>query len=104
MTKQNKVKLTKQDSENLMPIIREFNKVSKIVAKIRGERVRRKEKKISVMISRVSKPGDTKGNISVTSVAFTKSFLSKQRKNRKKQASNQSEWDDNFSEKRGTII
>lgn len=98
-----KVKLNKKESEDLMPVIREFNKIAKAVNSLLGQRVESKERKVSVMVSRIKLPSQTKSQIRVQSVAFTKNFLKKQKKKGKK-SDNQSEWDDNFSEKRGFII
>lgn len=103
MAKKKKVKLNKKESENLMPIIREFNKISNAVNALLGQRVASKERKISVMVKSIKRPSEVKSQIRVQSVEFTKSFLKKQKKKGKKK-DNQSEWDDNFSEKRGFII
>ncbi|MEK9726921.1 MAG: hypothetical protein VW397_02310 [Candidatus Margulisiibacteriota bacterium] len=98
-----KIKLSKKESENLMPVIREFNKIANAVNALLGKRVESKERKVSVMISKIKLPNQSKSQIRVQSVAFTKSFLQKQ-KGKSKKAENQSEWDDGFSEKRGFII
>ena len=98
-----KVKLNKNESENLLPIIREFNKIAGALNGLLSRRVDSKEKKISVLVSRIKRPDAKSSRISVQSVEFTRSFLNRQRKKTKK-VKNQSEWDDNFSQKRGTII
>ena len=97
-----KLKLSNNESENLMQIIREFNKIAGAVSGLIGQRVQSKERKISIMVSRIKKPDEKSGKIKVQTVEFTKGFLKKQRKKKKK--GNQSEWDDNFSEKRGFVI
>ena len=97
-----KVKLNHQESEEMMPIIREFNKISGAIAGLLGQRVASKERKISVMVSRIKRPNEQTGQIKVKTVEFTKGFLKKQRKKTKDK--NQSEWDDNFTEKRGFLI
>jgi hypothetical protein len=102
MSKKN-VKLNKGESENLMPIIREFNKIAGAINALLGQRVQSKERKISVMVSRIKRPDEASSQIKVKTVAFTKSFLNKQRK-KKKKGGDQSEWDDGFTEKRGFVI
>ncbi|RAP24638.1 hypothetical protein DID73_01525 [Candidatus Marinamargulisbacteria bacterium SCGC AG-343-K17] len=97
-----KVKLNKGESENLMPIIREFNKIAGAVNALLGQRVESKERKISVMVSRIKRPDEKTSQIKVKTVEFTKGFLKKQKK--KKKGDDQSEWDDGFTEKRGFII
>ena len=103
----NKVFLTKKESENVLPIIREFNRFSKSFIQVLTKRTQIKEKKISIMVSRISVPGQRSSHVRVKSVDFTRSFLSKQKKKRKKESQSnqsQSEWDDGFSEKRGFVI
>ena len=98
-----KIKLNQKESDTILPIIREFNKITKAVTTLMGKRVQAKEKKISVMVSRIKRPDQGPSQIRVKSVEFTKGFLNRQKKKKGKQQ-NQSEWDDNFSEKRGHII
>ena len=86
-----------------MPIIREFNKIAGAVTALLGQRVESKERKISVMVSRIKRPDEKSGGIKVKTVEFTKNILKDQRK-KKKQGSDQSEWDDGFTEKRGFVI
>ena len=89
----------------MIPIIREFNKIAKSLTKVFEKGVESKERQISIMVSRISKPGEKKSNISVKTVKFTNSFLKSQRKKKKKPtADGQSEWDDGFSQKRGFMI
>ena len=102
MSKKRKVQLNKQESENIMPIIREFNKITGAVIGLLGRRVESKERKISVMVSQIKRPDQKTGQIKVETVQFTKRFLSDQRKKKKK--AGDSEWDDRFTEKRGFII
>jgi len=98
-----KTRLSKAESEELMPAVREFNGIAKVINGILGNRVKVKEKKINVMISRIKRPGGSESNrVSVSSVSFNKSFIDRQRK--KKKGSNQSEWDDDFRQKRGFVI
>ena len=78
-----KVKLNKNESENLMPVIREFNKIASAVNALLGQRVQSKERKISVMVSRIKRPDEKSSQIKVKTVEFTKSFLKKQ-KNKKR--------------------
>ena len=54
------------------------------------------------MVSRIKRPNEQTGQIKVKTVEFTKRVLKKQRKKTKDK--NQSEWDDNFTEKRGFLI
>ncbi|MGA0241640.1 MAG: hypothetical protein ACO3K7_01415 [Candidatus Marinamargulisbacteria bacterium] len=103
MAKPKKTKLTKKESEELLPIIREFNKIASAVTGLLTQRVESKERKVSVMVSRIKRPDQSPSQIRVQSVAFSKGFLQKQR-DKKKKKKNQSEWDDNFSEKRGFLI
>ena len=84
-----KVKLNQQESENLMPIIREFNKITSAVNALLGKRVESKEKKISVMVSRIKRPDEKTSQIKVQSVEFSKGFLSKIRKKAKRKIINQ---------------
>tara|TARA_Y200000002_G_C22201970_1_gene463713 strand:- start:85 stop:393 length:309 start_codon:yes stop_codon:yes gene_type:complete len=102
MAKKKKQKLNKKESEDILPIVREFNKIASAVNSIMGQRVKAKERKISVLVSRIKTPDNKSGRIKVKSVEFSSGFLKKQKKNKRKE--NQSEWDDNFSEKRGFII
>jgi uncharacterized protein (DUF2141 family) len=97
-----KVKLTYKESEEILPIIREFNKIAGAMASLLGHQVASKERKISVMVSRIKRPNEQKGQIKVKTVEFSKGFLERQRN--KKKGKNQSEWDDQFTEKRGYII
>ena len=97
-----KVKLNKNESENLMPVIREFNKIASAVNALLGQRVQSKERKISVMVSRIKRPDEKSSQIKVKTVEFTKSFLKKQKN--KKKGKDHSEWDDGFTEKRGFVI
>ena len=98
-----KTRLSKQESDQVMPAVKEFNGIAKIINGILGNRVQTKEKKINVMISRIKRPGGSESNrVSVSSVSFNKSFIEKQKK--KKKGKNQSEWDDGFREKRGFVI
>ena len=99
-----KVKLSKNETDNLMPIIREFNKIAGAVSGLMGKRVESKERKISVMVSRIKRPDEKTSQIKVQTVEFTKGFLRKQRKKKKKKGSDQSDWDDNFTERRGFVI
>ena len=103
MAANKKVKLSAKESESMMPIVREFNKIANAVTALIGQRVESKERKISIMVSRIKRPDEKSGQIKVKTVEFTKSFLKNQRKNKKK-GGDQSEWDDNFSEKRGFLI
>ena len=98
-----KVKLNQNESDNLMPIIREFNKIAGAVSALLGQRVASKERKISVMVSRIKRPDEKTGDIKVKTVEFSKRFLKDQRK-KKKKGGDQSEWDDGFTEKRGFVI
>ena len=98
-----KVKLSKSESEKILPIVREFNKIAGALNSLLGQRVKSKERKISVMVSRIKKPDAKTSQIRVQSVEFSKSFLKNQRKKGKRKE-NQSEWDDGFSEKRGFVI
>ena len=85
-----KVKLNKQESENLMPIIWG----SLIRLRLRWmhclENVESKEKKISVMVSRIKRPDEKTSQIKVQSVEFSKGFLDKVRRKGKKKDNNQS--------------
>jgi len=96
------VKLNQEESEKLMPIIREFNKITRAVNALLGQRVSSKERQISVMVSQIKRPDEKTSQFKVETVKFTKRFLKDQRKKKKK--SGESEWDDNFTEKRGFII
>ena len=102
MAKPKKSRLTKKESETILPTLRDFNKIASAFNDLMGKRVESKEKKISVMVSRIKTPGTSSGNIRVQSVAFSKDFLKNQRKKRKK--SGQSDWDEGFSERRGFVI
>ena len=102
MVKKKKVKLGKKDSEELMPVIREFNKMANSFKQILGGRVERKEKKINIMISRIKRPDQMTHQVNVSSVKFTSGFMKKQQKKNKK--SQQSEYDSGFNQKRGFII
>lgn len=82
-----RVQLNTSESENLMPIIREFNKIAGAVNALLGQRVQSKERKISVMVSRIKRPNEKSNRIKVKTVEFTKSFLNKQRKNKKRRGS-----------------
>ena len=97
-----KVKLSKNESENIMPIIREFNKIAGAVSSLLGQRVESKERKISVMVSQIKRPDQKSGQIKVKTVEFTKGFLKKQR-NKKKKDADQSEWDEMTDEEKATI-
>ena len=97
-----KQKLNKKESDDVMPIIREFNKIAEAVTSIMGQRVKAKERKISVLVSKIKRPDEKSGRIKVKSVEFSSNFLKNQKGKKKKD--NQSEWDDNFSQKRGFII
>lgn len=97
-----KQKLSKKESEDVLPIIREFNKIAEAVTNIMGKRVQAKERKISVLVSKIKRPDEKTGRIKVKSVEFSSSFLKSQKGKKKKD--NQSEWDDNFRQKRGFII
>ena len=97
-----KQKLSKKDSEDILPIIREFNKIADAVTGIMGKRVQAKERKVSILVSQIKRPDEKSGRIKVKSVEFTSSFLKKQKKKKKKD--DQSEWDDGFTQKRGFVI
>ena len=101
MTK--KVSLNERESEKILPIIREFNKITAAVSALMDKRVKIKERKVSILISEIKRPDQNKGQIRVKSVEFTKSFLDKQRKKGKKKDQS-SDWNDNFSERRGFVI
>ena len=90
-----KVKLNHQESEEMMPIIREFNNISGAIAGLLGQRVASKERKISVMVSRIKRPNEQTGQIKLKTVEFTKGF----KKTRKKLKTKINQKDDNFTEK-----
>lgn len=102
MAKKKKVKLNANESKKILPIIREFNKVAGAISGLISKRVESKERKISVMVSKIKKPGAHNGNIHVKSVSFNKSFIKQQRKKRKKGQS--SDYDEGFSQRRGFVI
>ena len=93
-----KQKLNKKESDDVMPIIREFNKIAEAVTSIMGQRVKAKERKISVLVSKIKRPDEKTGRIKMKSVEFSSNFLKSQKGKKKKD--NQSEWDDNFSQKK----
>ena len=95
-------RLSKKESDDILPIIREFNKIASAVTNIMSKRVKAKERKVSVLVSRIKRPDEKSGRIKVKSVEFSSSFLRKQKKKKKKES--QSEWDDGFSQKRGFVI
>ena len=79
-----KQRLTKQETEELMPVVKEFNGIAKVINGILGRRVELKEKKINVMVSRIKRPtGSSSHSVSVSSVSFNKSFIDKQKKEKK---------------------
>ena len=99
-----KVKLSKKESEDLMPVIREFNKLAKSLTGMLGKRVKAKERKINIMVSRIKRPDENSHHIKVKSVEFSSGFLKRQKKKKDKKSGSQSEWDDGFSSKRGFVI
>lgn len=102
-----KIFLTKKESEHVLPIIRTFNRFSKSFIQVLTKRTQIQEKKVNILVSRLSVPGQKTHNVRVKSVEFTRSFLTSQKNKRKKNASSnnaQSDWDDGFNEKRGFVI
>ena len=97
-----KKKLNPKDKEALMPAVKEFNGIAKTLIKLLGMQVEQKEKKVSILISRIKKPSDKEKHVDVTSVDISSDFLKKQRqKNRSK---DDGEWDEYFSSKKGWVI
>ena len=69
-----KVKLNKNESENLMPVIREFNKIASAVNALLGQRVQSKERKISVIVSRIKRPDEKSSQIKVKTVELGRGY------------------------------
>jgi hypothetical protein len=103
MKKRPPLTLTPKESNELMPIVREFNRITRAVSDLLGQRVNAKERKISVLVSRIKRPDQATNHIRVQSVKFDTNFLKDQRKKSKKNKG-QSDWNDNFSERRGFVI
>jgi hypothetical protein len=99
-----KVTLNEKDSEELLPIVREFNKLADAMIGLFGHRVKSKERKISVMVSRIKRPDQKSQGIDVQSVTFDKSFLKEQRGKKKKSGSSSSNWNDDFTQQKGFVI
>lgn len=95
-------KLLQKDAEKLMPAVKQFNGLASQFIKLLGIKVAQKEKKISVLVSRIAKPKETTERINVKTVDISTDFIRRQRKKAKKQGS--SEWDEGFSQKRGYVI
>jgi hypothetical protein len=99
-----KVTLNEKDSEELLPVVREFNKLADAMLGLFGKRVESKERKISVMVSRIKRPDQKSQGIDVQSVKFDKGFLKSLRNKKKKSGSSSSNWNDDFTEQKGFVI
>lgn len=101
-----KKKMNRQEAKTLMPVLEEFNKLSKSFIKLLGHKVEEKEKqvsKIKVMVSGMSLPKDmlNQSTISATTVDINNTQVYKRGKGLFK--TNMS-WEDDLRQKRRGII
>ncbi len=96
-----KKKLNKHQEETLKENVKEFNGIAKSLIRLLGIKVQEKERKINIMVSRIRKPGKQDRHIDVTTMDIGKNFEAKQRQKKRKKGS---EWNSNFSERKGYII
>jgi ribulose bisphosphate carboxylase small subunit len=101
-----KTKLSKKDAKDLIPDVKEFNSLAKQLVRLLGFKVTQKEKKISIMVSRIARPDNKERHIDVISMDIGRNFLKEQRKKKKeaRKPGENSGWTDDFSSKRGYII
>jgi hypothetical protein len=99
-----KKKISKRDAQEIMPVVEEFNSIAKQFINLLGFKVKNKERKVSLMVSRVKSPTSKTKHIDVLTVDVSTDFLKKKRREKKKGISGSGEWDPYFSSKKGTII
>ncbi|MDA1354044.1 MAG: hypothetical protein O3A01_06240 [bacterium] len=101
-----KTKLSKKEAAAMVPAVKEFNGLAKQLVRLLGLKVEKKEKKISIMVSRIAKPDRESKQVNVVSVGISEGFLKKQRKKRKdnRPPGDTSGWNNDFSSQRGFII
>jgi len=100
-----KRRLSKKEEAQVLPIIKEFNKLSSSFLKLLGQKVDQKERqvaKIAVMVRGVSKPiGNESSTINIKTVDINKTIIKKQGGfsfNKKM------DWEDDLRKKRRGLI
>ncbi|MFA5878999.1 MAG: hypothetical protein WC860_02375 [Candidatus Margulisiibacteriota bacterium] len=73
---QKKKKLTQKDAENLLPLIRDFNKAANILLRLLNTRVEEKERKIAVWVTNMTIPKST-NSINIQTVDIKNTMVSK---------------------------
>ena len=101
MAEAKKQRLNPKQKEKLLPSLKEFNNIGKALVNLLNMQVEKKERRISLLVSRVKKPKDQDKSIDVTTTDISPEFLAQQRK---KNRGETSEWDDYFTKKKGWVI
>ena len=101
MAKKKKRFITKAESAELFPIVSELNSLAKDFLGTFKARVEKKEAKISVLVSQIKAPKKGSSRIDVTNVDISKDFIKSMRKRKRGQGS--SEFDEYFSQKKGSV-
>lgn len=99
-----KKRLKKQDEDQLMPAVKEFNGLAKMLNKLLGNQVQQKEKHVSVLVSRIRRPKEAGKKIDVLSVDISKDLIRRARESSQGSKSDSSEWDPYFTKKKGWMI
>lgn len=100
--KRKRKKLSKKELDSILPILKDFNGVAKHLIGVLGAKVQQKEQKINVLVHQIGTPIQEEHSVKVMNVDMNKDFLSKMKSRGKK--AGDSEWDDNFSQKKGFVI
>jgi hypothetical protein len=105
-----KKRLSKQEVKKILPIVKEFNKLSKSFLKLIGQKIDHKEKevrRIAVMVRGISKPvAPQHSTVNIRTVDLKKSFIKRatgffsSEKEQKKKIT----WEEDIKRKRGGII
>lgn len=99
-----KKKLSKQEADDLIPVVKKFNGIAREFLKYLSARVEHKEQKISVMVSKIAKPEGDDHSVNVVNVGASKAFFDRQRKQKKKDKASGNPWNESFTEQRGFMI
>ena len=97
-----KKKLSKKELDTILPVLKDFNGVAKHLIGVLGAKVAQKEQKINVLVHRIGVPVQNDHSVKVLNVDMNKSFLRNLKSKTKKPGD--SEWDDQFSQKKGFVI
>jgi hypothetical protein len=108
MSQKKNKRLSAQEAKKILPIVTEFNKLSKSFLKLIGHKIEHKEKevrRVAVMVRGFSKPmANQNSTINIRSVDLRKSFFKKAGGLFSSSSDRKLTWEEDIKRKRGGMI